>query len=108
MCVDYKHYTYRVLWSEEDAEHIALCAEFPSLSFLAETPDEALQGLLDIVKDIIIDMLANGETIPQPLTTKSYSGKFQLRIPPEQHRLLAIQAAEQGVSLNRFISAKLS
>jgi len=29
------HYTYRVIWSEEDQEHIALCSEFPSLSWLA-------------------------------------------------------------------------
>lgn len=108
MSVDYKHYTYRVLWSEEDKEHVALCAEFPSLSFLAEKPEEALQGLLDTVKDVVADMVANGEIIPQPLVTKNYSGKFQLRIPPEQHRILAIQAAEQGVSLNRFISAKLT
>jgi len=36
-----------------------------------------------------------------------YSGKFQVR-PPEQHRNLAIQAAEQGVSINRLVSAKLA
>ena len=29
-----KLYTYRVLWSEEDAEFVGLCAEFPSLSWL--------------------------------------------------------------------------
>jgi hypothetical protein len=34
--VDHKHYTYRVTWSEDDGEHVALCAEFPGLSFLAE------------------------------------------------------------------------
>lgn len=27
-----KHYTYRVTWSQEDGEHVGLCAEFPSLS----------------------------------------------------------------------------
>ena len=52
-------------------------------------------------------MQENGESIPEPITDRSYSGKFQVRIPPEQHRNLAIQAAEQGVSLNRFVSAKL-
>jgi len=31
-----------------------------------------------------------------------------VRIPPELHRQLAIQAAEQGVSLNRPASAKLA
>lgn len=35
-------------------------------------------------------------------------GEFRVRIPPEVHRSLAIQAAEQGVSLNRLASAKLA
>ena len=32
------HYTYRVTWSAEDNEHVGLCAEFPSLSWLAPHP----------------------------------------------------------------------
>ena len=28
-------YTYRITWSSEDGEHVGLCAEFPSLSWLA-------------------------------------------------------------------------
>lgn len=105
--IDYQHYTYRVIWSEDDSEHIALCAEFTSLSFLADTPTDALQGLIELVGDVVKDMQANGEAIPEPITDKCYSGKFQVRIPPEQHRNLAIRAAEQGVSLNRLVSAKL-
>ena len=42
--LDHKHYTYRVTWSEEDNEHVALCAELPSLSFLADKPVNALQA----------------------------------------------------------------
>jgi predicted RNase H-like HicB family nuclease len=39
------HYTYRVTWSSEDGEHVGLCAEFPSLSWLAQTPEEARAGI---------------------------------------------------------------
>lgn len=106
--VDYKHYTYRVTWSEEDGEHVALCAEFPSLSFLADKPTNALQGLVKLVGEVVQDMKESGEPIPDPISGKAYSGKFQVRIPPEQHKNLAIQAAEQGVSLNRFVSSKLA
>jgi predicted HicB family RNase H-like nuclease len=42
------------------------------------------------------------------LAVKRYSGAFRVRIPPDVHRSLAVQAAEQGVSLNRLASAKLS
>jgi len=101
------HYTYRVTWSEEDQEHVALCAEFPGLSYLAAAPAEALECLLETVANVVTDMQENGEAIPEPIATKSYSGKFQVRIPPEQHRNLAILAAEQGVSLNRLIASKL-
>ena len=31
-----------------------------------------------------------------------------VRVPPESHRALAMQAAEQGVSLNRLVSTRLS
>ncbi len=106
--VDHTRYAYRVLWSDEDGEYVALCAEFPSLSFLAETQTDALTGLVDMVGDIVEDMKNNHEPVPEPIGLKSYSGKFQVRIPPEDHRRLAIEAAESGVSLNRLAASKLA
>jgi len=103
-----EHYTYRVTWSPEDNEHIGLCAELPSLSWLAATPEEALTGIRQLVAEVIKDMQGNGEIIPEPLSEKRYSGEFRVRIPPEVHRTLAIHAAEQGISLNRLASAKLA
>lgn len=102
------HYTYRVTWSPEDGEHVGLCAEFPSLSWLASTPDAALKGIRRVVAQVVEDMRASGEDVPQPLAEKHYSGQFRVRIPPAVHRALATQAAEQGVSLNRLASAKLA
>lgn len=101
-------YTYRVTWSEEDGEYVGLCAEFPSLSWLAGTQATALQGIRDTVKQVIQDMKESGEKIPQPLAVRKYSGKFTVRITPEMHRKLLIEAAEAKVSVNRLISAKLS
>lgn len=101
-------YTYRVTWSEDDQEYVGLCAELPSLSWLADTPSRALTGIREVVQDCIDDLQQQGEPIPEPISVKQYSGKLMVRIPPEQHRLLAIQAAEAGVSLNRLISSKLN
>ena len=101
-------YTYRVTWSGDDSEYVGLCAEFPSLSWLAKTPEAALKGVRKVVADIVDDMQHTGEAAPKPLAGKHYSGKFMIRIPPEVHRKLAIQAAESGVSLNRLASSKLS
>ncbi len=102
------HYTYRVTWSPEDEEHVGLCTEFPSLSWLAPTPDEAFSGIRQLVSDSLADMQAANETIPKPIADRSYSGKFMVRVPPETHRALAIRAAEEGVSLNRLVSARLT
>lgn len=101
-------YTYRVTWSEEDNEYVGLCAEFPSLSWLARTPEAALKGVRRLVAEVVKDMRERGETIPEPIASRQYSGKFMVRVPPEVHRSLAVQAAEAGVSLNRIASSKLS
>jgi predicted HicB family RNase H-like nuclease len=102
------HYTYRVTWSAEDGEHVGQCSEFPSLSWLAVTPEEALAGIRRQVSDAVADLKSNGEEIPSPFAERHYSGQFRVRIPPSVHRTLAIEAAEQGISLNRLASAKLA
>ena len=60
-------YTYRVTWSEDDNEYVGLCAEFPSLSWLARTPETALKGIRKLVADVLKDMGINGETVPEPI-----------------------------------------
>ena len=101
-------YTYRVTWSEDDSEYVGLCVEFPSLSWLARTPEAALKGIRELVAGAVGDMKVSGETVPEPIACRSYSGKFMVPVPPDVHRQLAVQAAESGVSLNRIASSKLS
>ena len=105
---DATHYTYRVAWSVEDGEHVATVAEFPSLSWLAPTPVEALAGLADVVRDVLADLAASGEPVPEPLSERTYSGRFVVRVPAEVHRRLVREAAEQHVSLNRLVSDRLA
>ena len=50
----------------------------------------------------------NNEPVPQPLAETRYSGKFMTRIPPELHRQLAIEAAQEQISLNRLVSMRLT
>jgi predicted HicB family RNase H-like nuclease len=103
-----KMYTYRVIWSVEDQEHVGLCAEFPSLSHLASSPGDALNGIVDLVADVIDDMARSKEPIPEPLSLQHFKGSIALRVPPERHRSLMMEAVEAGVSLNRLISDKLA
>jgi predicted HicB family RNase H-like nuclease len=53
-------------------------------------------------------MQASAEEPPVAIADKRYSGKFQVRVPEEVHRRLAIRAAEQGVSLNALASSRLA
>ena len=101
-------YTYRVTWSEEDKEYVGLCAEFPSLSWLDDNQEAALRGIRNVVAEVISDMQSSNEPVPEPLATRQYSGTFTVRIPPDVHRRLAIQAAEANISVNRLVSAKLA
>ena len=48
------------------------------------------------------------EPIPEPLATRRFSGTFMVRVPPEVHRDLAVEAAEAGISLNRLAPARLA
>jgi hypothetical protein len=71
-------------------------------------PADAVTGIRDLIEDVVEDMRANGEPVSEPLSSKTYSGKFIVRVPPELHRRLVIEAAEAQVSLNLLISHRLS
>jgi predicted HicB family RNase H-like nuclease len=104
----YDRYTYRVTWSEEDQEYVGLCSELASISWLEKSAEAALIGIRKLAKECISDMVSQGEAVPKAMSVNNYSGKFMVRVPPELHRALALQAAESGVSLNRIISNKLA
>ena len=76
-------YTYRVFWSEEDQEYVGLCLEFGFLSHLDETPEKALAGIREVVAAAVQLNREDGIPDPEPLSTKRYSGKLSIRIPPE-------------------------
>jgi predicted HicB family RNase H-like nuclease len=105
---DTKHYTYRVSFSGEDGEYVATVVEFSSLSWVHADQATALRGLVELVDEVVADMEAAGEPIPEPIADRRYSGKFNVRVPESLHRELALAAAEEGVSLNRFVSDRLA
>lgn len=105
--MDIDLYTYRIEWSDDDKVHIARCLEFPSLLAHGDSSEQALKEIKEIVRESIEWMMEEGEDIPQPLGLKKYKGKLTLRVSPEIHKQLAIQSAEQGISINQYILSKL-
>ena len=106
--VDVTRYTYRVTWSVEDDEYVATCLEFPSMSWLAGTQEDALRGLRDAITEVVDDLSTSGELVPEPLSSRSYSGKFNLRVGEQLHRKLATEAAEEHLSLNQYVVRRLN
>ena len=64
--------------------------------------------MLRAAREAVELLREKGEPVPEPLLDRRYSGTFKVRIPPEVHRRLVLEAEEQKVSLNRLVSAKLS
>ena len=101
------HYTYRITWSPEDGEHLGLCAEFPSLSWLASTPSDALSGIQELVSSVLADMQVNGESHRSPwriVPTVEGSCAATARNTPRPRD----QGFGSSVSLNRLVSARLA
>ena len=60
-------YTYRVTWSDDDGEYVGLCAEFPSSSWLAKTPEVALKDVRKVVAVSVEDMNSTVSLYPPSL-----------------------------------------
>jgi hypothetical protein len=101
-------YTYRAEWSPETREYMGQCLEFPYLWWRGLTPDEAIAGVAKMVTEEISSILAADGKPPESLTDRRYSGKFMVRASPVLHARLAVEAAEQGVSLNQWAVQKLA
>ena len=77
-------------------------------TILAQSYEDALRGIRQLIADVVADLIENGESVPEPLATRKFSGKFQVRVTADTHRALAIKAAEKNVSLNRLVSESLA
>ena len=101
-------YSISIHWDESEEEFIATSKEFPYLSGIADTKEEAL----DILDDCIqggLEMLAEDKDIPpQPYCMPEYSGNIRLRLPKSLHKLLAEMSEFEGVSLNQFMVTLLA
>jgi predicted HicB family RNase H-like nuclease len=70
--------------------------------FTGRTADELAQAFRDSVDDYLAWCAERGEPPEKP-----YSGRFPVRVTPEQHRKAAMRAAEEGISLNAWIAKQI-
>lgn len=101
-------FSYSVRWSEEDEGFLATVAEFPSLSWIDDDRRAAEDGLVALVAEVLEDMFQSGEPAPEPFGQRTFSGKFNLRLPIGLHRELALKAEREQQSLNSLVVSLLA
>lgn len=72
------------------------------ISFDGKTVDELQQSFKAVVDEYLKDCKREGK---EP--DKAFSGQFNLRISPELHRKISIEAKKQNLSLNSFVEQAL-
>ncbi len=100
-------YDYSISFDGEDNIYLGRCAELPSLMAHGKTQVQALEEIVKVVVETLKWMKEDGEELPSPFSLMRFSGKIGLRMSPEQHKRVTINASLQGISINKYITSKL-
>jgi len=102
-------YTYEFK-KEDDGTYFISVKELEGCCSVGDTVEEALEMIEDAKETWLSYSLEKGLPIPEPenLDSKSYSGKFIVRVTPTLHKQLSLQAKSNGVSLNYYVSEILA
>ena len=100
----YKGYSGSIEFDDDDMVfHGRVLGIRDVVTFEAESAEELVRAFHDSVDDYLEFCTSRGEA-PQ----KPYSGKLALRTTPEIHALLSKAAAQDGKSINQWISDVLA
>ena len=69
---------------------------------------QAIADVEQAVDEYVVECEADDHEPPAPITERKFSGKFVVRTSPALHARLAVEAAEQNVSLNQWAVQLLS
>lgn len=96
------------VYLDDEGDYLAHFVELPSVSAFAATPEGALNELAEAWAGVQESYLKSGESVPVAPARREYSGSFNVRIDKRNHRALAIEAAQAGVSLNALVAQRLA
>ena len=101
--IEYKGYFGKVEFDDEaDIFHGEVINLRDVVTFEGETVDELRAAFIDSIENYLAFCKDRGEEPEKP-----YSGKFLVRVEPELHKTLAIQARKNGKSLNTWVNDAL-
>jgi antitoxin HicB len=97
-----------IIPNSEEGGYLAEVLELPGCISEGETPEEAYRNLEDAMEGWIAASLDTNRPIPDPVGEREYSGHFPLRMSTELHRVAALRAMQEGVSLNQWIAGAIA
>ena len=101
-------YVRMIIPNSEEGGYLAEVLELPGCISEGETPEEAYRNLEDAMEGWIAASLDTNRPIPDPVGEREYSGHFPLRMSTELHRIAALRAMQEGVSLNHWIASAIA
>ena len=102
------NYIIQPINDESGNYYYARVLEFDGCQSTGETFNEAYENIKDAMRGWIETKLENGYEVTLPIGYEDFSGKFVVRIPKSLHYRLAVEAEQEGVSLNQYALYKLS
>lgn len=96
------------LSEEEGGGFLARVPDLPGCIADGETVEEALHEVRDAIRAWIKTAEEFGDPIPKPSLPVNFSGQWRMRVPKHLHAALALQAKEDGVSLNTLAISLLA
>ena len=102
--MEYKGYFAKVEFDDEaNIFHGEVINLRDVITFEGENVNELKQAFHDSVDDYLEYCAERGEDPEKP-----YSGRFVVRVDPELHKTIAIEARKRGQSINSLVSEALS
>ncbi len=102
------NYIVQPITDESGSYFYARVLELDGCQSTGDTFEEAYENLKEAMKGWIEAKLEGGFEVPLPVGYDNFSGKFVVRIPKSLHYKLAVEAEQEGVSLNQYALYKLS
>ena len=91
-----------VQWSEEDGCYVGTCPGVLRGGVHGDDETAVYKELCEVVAETIELYKSDARPLPKPTASRTYSGRFVLRVDKELHQTLAIRALQQGESLNSY------
>ena len=102
--LEYKGYSGRVEFDDEAGLfHGEVLDTRDVITFQGQSVSELENAFRDSIDDYLDFCRERGEPPEKP-----FSGRFMVRMPPELHRQLYLEAKRDGKSLNQLIAERLS